>query len=689
MSTLGAGSAINALITLDLTGYIMAWDSDASQLLGYSASEIVGQHLLFLLIDDTFDDRLFAEISSGAEVDESATFEVNLRARTGILVNTQMQLRLLRDAEANPKGLQCRLHAVQQIMSMEDRARLYVRIIEESGQGILITDNRERIVMVNRAFSKITGYSAEEALGKTPDLLRSGKHTPEFRTQVRAAMQGAGPWMGEIIGRRKNGELFAQSVSIGTLHDQTGSVTHAFSVFSDISAIKATEARLERLANFDQITDLPNRSLFIRLMDQTLSLARRANDHAGVLVLHLRRLNTFYDTLGHEVADEYLVAVAEKLRHPLRQQDILSRIGHDRFAAGLPRVAQHEHAWIVAEKLRVALSKPIVVAEHALQSEVTIGIALHPDNGGNTQSLLRSAELASIRAAENDEERPLFFSAEMNQRSAERFRIESELRRAIAQDHLTLYHQPKVSLRTGQIVGAEALVRWQHEEQGLLGPGQFVPVAEETHLILELGEWVLEAACRQLATWREQGLVMPPLAVNISARQFDLRLPKRFDDLLSRYQLEPRHLKLEITESLMVRGAEQVIPVLNELVAMGFGIALDDFGTGYSSLSYLKRFPISTLKIDRSFVIGIPQDSNDCAIARAIVTMGQQLRQEIVAEGVETRAQMQFLRSLGCDQLQGYLFSPPLNAEAYASLVRDGKRLEFEDPPPPDPGKKH
>lgn len=681
MPPLGPRSAISALITLDLTGFIKGWDSHATRLLGYSPMEMEGQHLLVLLTDDAFDDSLFAQISNGAGGDESAAFEVNLRAKSGILVSTRMHLHLIRDDAHQPKELECRLHPMEQVMTLEDRARLYVRIIEESGQGILITDHRERIVMVNRAFTQITGYSAAEAFGQTPDLLRSGKHSPEFRTQVRSAMQGSGPWTGEIIGRRKNGELFAQSVSIGTLHDHTGTVTHAFSVFSDISAIKATEARLERLANFDQITDLPNRSLFIRLMDQTLSLARRANDHAGVMVLQLQRMNTLSDTLGHEIADDFLVAVAERLRRPLRQQDILARIGHDKFAVGLPRVAQHAHAWIVAEKLQKSVAEPIIVAEHSLQTEMTIGIALHPDNGGNTYALLRSAELASIRAFESDEERPVFFSAEMNERSAERFRIESELRHAIAADHLVLYHQPKVSLRTGHIVGAEALLRWHHEVHGLLGPGSFVPVAEETHLILELGDWVLDAACRQLVAWREQGLSMPPLAVNLSARQFDLRLPKRLDELLGHYHLEPRQLKLEITESLMMRGAEQVIPVLNDLVAMGFGIALDDFGTGYSSLAYLKRFPISTLKIDRSFVIGIPQDNSDCAIARAIVTMGQTLRHELVAEGVETRAQMQFLRKLGCDQLQGYLFSKPLCADDYATLVREGTRLDLEDLP--------
>jgi EAL domain-containing protein (putative c-di-GMP-specific phosphodiesterase class I) len=263
----------------------------------------------------------------------------------------------------------------------------------------------------------------------------------------------------------------------------------------------------------------------------------------------------------------------------------------------------------------------------------------------------------------------------MNQKATERFRLEGELRQAIAHGQLELFHQPKVSLRNGRIVGAEALLRWNHPRHGLLTPGHFIPLAEDTSLILELGEWVLAEACRQIMLWRSTGLDMPPLAINLSARQFDRHLPKRIERLLDSFRISPQHLKLEITESLMVRNPDEVIHIMNELAAMGLGIALDDFGTGYSSLAYLKRFPITTLKIDRAFVIGVPHQPNDCAIAQAIVTMGKQLRQEIVAEGVENREQMHYLRQLGCDLLQGYLFSQPLPASQYERLVRDDVRL--------------
>jgi EAL domain-containing protein (putative c-di-GMP-specific phosphodiesterase class I) len=275
-------------------------------------------------------------------------------------------------------------------------------------------------------------------------------------------------------------------------------------------------------------------------------------------------------------------------------------------------------------------------------------------------------------------QKSLFYSPEMNQRAKEHLRIEVELRHALAARELQLYYQPKVSLRSGRIVGAEALLRWRHPERGMIAPYLFIPVAEESGLIMDIGNWVLNEACRQIRQWHESGISMPPIAINLSARQFDHALPERIQTVLDQHQVAPEYLKLEITESLLVRGTDYVVPIMNQLVAMGLTLALDDFGTGYSSLSYLKKFPISTLKIDRSFVIGLPHEENDCAIARAIVTMGLNLRQEIVAEGVENLEQMIFLRDLGCDQLQGFLFSQPVPAAEFVRMVEQGKRLPLD-----------
>lgn len=657
------------VITMDLTGYITGWNEGAERLFGYTAEEAIGQHVLFLYADGDDDvAELFLE-------DGTSLMEVRRRKKSGEIFWASLALSVHRDESDQPVELVAQMSEITDRLSDEDKLRLHARIIEDSDQGILITDASERIVSVNTAFTRITGYSAAEAIGQTPDLLRSGKHNADFRAQVRSAMRGSGPWQGEIIGQRKNGEHFPQSVSISVVRNDQGDVTHAFSIFSDISVHKEAEARLQQLANYDGLTGLPNRSLLTQLVTQALTAARRSQSHGALLVIELLRFTSIYDTLGQEVGDELLREVSQRFRRALRDEDVLARIDGDKFAVALLDIQKREHAGIVAQKLLASLDLPILIASHNLRIGASIGISVYPEDAMNTESLVRFADSARARVHENAENGYMFYSPEMNQRAKEHLWFESELRRALTESQLQLHYQPKVSLRSGRIVGAEALLRWKHPERGMVSPGIFVPVAEETGLILDLGAWVLEEACRQIRQWKDEGLEPPPIAVNISSRQFDANLPERLQTVMEKHGVSPELLKLEITESLLVRGAENVIPIMNRLVAMGLALALDDFGTGYSSLAYLKKFPISTLKIDRSFVIGLPHEENDCAIARAIVTMGQQLRQEIVAEGVETREQMGFLRDLGCDQLQGYLFSPALPPPDFARKVRDGERL--------------
>jgi diguanylate cyclase (GGDEF)-like protein/PAS domain S-box-containing protein len=550
-------------------------------------------------------------------------------------------------------------------------------VIENSDQGILITDANEQIVSVNSAFTRITGYTAAEAIGQTPDLLRSGVHDTSFRTQVREAMRGAGPWQGEITGRRKSGETFPQSVSISVVRRANGDVTHAFSIFSDISVQRAAEERMQRLVNFDSGTGLPNRTLLTQLVDQAITAARRMDTHGALLAIELERFTSINDTLGQEVGDELLRQVGMRFRAALRDEDVLSRVGATEFVAALLNIQKREHSAIVAQKLLDSLAQPFSVAGHGLHIDASIGIAIYPEDGEDATMLIRFADSATKRIQKGGESGYLFYSPEMNQRAKEHLLLESELRKALVQQELLLYYQPKVSLRSGRIVGSEALIRWKHPSNGMISPAKFIPVAEETGLILDIGTWVLDQACRQVRQWLDQGLSVPPVAVNLSARQFDKNLPQRVLATLDQHRVDASQIKLEITESLLVKGPEVVIPIMNALVASGLALSLDDFGTGYSSLAYLKKFPISTLKIDRSFVIGVPGDDNDCAIARAIVTMGQQLRQEIVAEGVETVEQMVFLRNLGCDQLQGFLFSPPVAADDFARMIHEGQKLSI------------
>ncbi|WP_373988002.1 putative bifunctional diguanylate cyclase/phosphodiesterase [Duganella sp. BuS-21] len=666
----------DASLELDLTGYVTAWSDGAQHMFGYTAAEVQGQHVLFLYAEDDDDGNiaeLFFEHDPGAT---AARTEVRRRKKNGEIIWVHLDI-ALRYEEGEPCGMRVRLSQAKQTLSDLDKINLHARIIEDSEQGVLITDAHERIVSINSSFTRITGYTPAESIGKTPDLLRSGVHDADFRAKVRSAMQGGGPWRGEIVGKRKNGEMFPQSVTISAVRDQNGKISHTFSLFSDISVHKDAEARMQRMANYDPLTGLPNLCLLSQLVGQALTETKRSGEQGAVMVIEITRIGAISDTLGHEIGNELLCEIGRIFRGSLREGDVLARLDGHRFAIALLHVEKREHAGIVAKKLLAALSSPIAFASHSLQVGAHIGITSYNEDGIDVPTLIRCADVAVAKAAQSIESNFLFYSEEMNQRAKEHLRIESELRQALVNQELQLYYQPKVSLRSGRIVGAEALLRWRHPMRGLVSPGVFIPVAEETGLILDLGTWVLEEACRQVREWRDSNLIMPPIAVNLSARQFDSELPKRIAAVLEKHRVQPDQINLEITESLLVRGTDKVISIMNELVAMGMALALDDFGTGYSSLAYLKKFPISTLKIDRSFVIGLPYEENDCAIARAIVTMAQQLRQEIVAEGVETAEQMAFLRELGCDQLQGYLFSQPVPAAEFAAMLREGKRLVF------------
>jgi diguanylate cyclase (GGDEF)-like protein/PAS domain S-box-containing protein len=677
-----AGSASEAgwthepVITMDMAGYLTGWNIGAQILFGYTPEEAIGRHILFLYADEPEDHK--DEIHEFFLDHGSPLLEVRRRKKNGEIFRANLSLSRVLDENHQAIEMVANLFAVKDNLSDRDRHRLHAQIIEDSEEGILITDTEERIVSVNSSFTRITGYSALEAIGNTPDLLRSGVHSTDLRAQVRSAMLGTGAWHGEIIGKRKNGDLFPQSVSIGVVRNSQGDVSHAFSIFSDITVLRAAEERMQQVVNYDSLTGLPNRTLFKQLFDQSLASARRNNDHRALLVIDLNRFASINDSLGHEVGDEVLRQVGQRLRLALRDEDILARFGGDQFVVALVTIHKREHSGLVAEKLLASLNTLFVIDSHALHIDASVGIATFPEDGQNTAELQRAADAAMKRAQQKNESGYLFYSAEMNIRAKEQWQMEGELRHAMLGSELRLYYQPKVSLRTGKMVGAEALIRWPHTTRGMIPPTSFIPLAEETGLIYEVGSWVLEEACRQISVWLAAGLDPLPIAVNLSARQFDAQLPARLRMAIDYHGISCDLLRLEITESLLVRGPENVIPIMNELVAMGFSLSLDDFGTGYSSLSYLKKFPITTLKIDRAFVIGVPDDENDCAIAQAIVTMGKQLRQEIVAEGVETIEQMNFLRKLGCDQLQGYLFSPPVSADEFEQMRREDRRLALD-----------
>jgi len=662
-----------SVITMDLAGYITSWNKSAELLFGYSAEEAIGRNILILYADESEDDRplhdAFLE-HGGREL------EVRRRRKSGEVFWASLSLSTMRDADGAPIGLIGYLSDITDRLSAAEMLRLHASIFANSEEGILISDADERIVSVNRAYCRITGYAEQDLIGQPLRMFECAPQDENFYRNMWEQIRSEGSWRGETLQRRSDGSTYPQWASLSAAKNAEGRMTHYFFICSDISERKQAEERIHTLAYYDALTGLPNRTLLHRLVDQALSETQRSGKHGALLFIDLNRFKPINDTLGHEVGDRLLAQVGERLRVTLRGEDVMARLGGDEFVAALFDISKREHAGLVAQKLIDALDEVFLVDGYELRLGASIGISVYPQDGLSTETLLRYADVAMYRAKQTQQSGYLYYSQEMNQRSLDRLNTENGLRLALERGELLVHYQAKTNMARSTIIGAEALVRWQHPEAGMISPADFIPVAEDSGLIVEIGEWVLEQACRDTLVWQRAGLPPIKVAVNISARQLTARLPRIVAALLARHGLDACWMELELTESMLMHGSDVVIAMMDELHAMGIALALDDFGTGYSSLSYLKRFPIDTLKIDRSFISGIPDDASDCAIAGAIVSMAKQLGHRVIAEGVETEAQLAFLERIGCDEIQGYLFSPALPADDFAALLKSaGGRL--------------
>jgi len=552
----------------------------------------------------------------------------------------------------------------------EDALRLSASVFENSAQGITITDASGKILNVNRAFCAITGFQREEVIGKTHAVLHSGRQEPDFYREMWRAISEDGCWSGEIWNRRKSGEVYAEQLSITRVVDSTGNIINYIGNFSDISHAKAAQTEIERLSRFDAMTGLPNRAFLHDRLDHALRVAQREEHHLAVLAIDLDRLAHINEVHGHHVGDRLLVAVAERLRGSMRDADTITRHIGDEFVVILEELEDPRAAAILAERVLHELARPFSLDGHEVIVSACIGIGIYPDDGQCAQVLLKHADVALHHAKETGESTYQFFCEEMNQASVERLKIESNLRLALERNEFHLVYQPQVDLASGNITGMEVLVRWQHPDMGMVSPARFIPIAEDTGHITEIGLWVLREACRQTQHWHALGYTGLRVAVNVSARQF------RQDDFADQVRrvledtgLAPGCLELELTESMIMQRPERVVTVMGELRALGVTFSIDDFGTGYSSLSQLKRFPIDKLKIDQSFTRDIGTDANGTAITCAIIALGNSMRLRVVAEGVETPDQQRFLIDNGCHSMQGYLFSRPIAADDFSALL--------------------
>ncbi|MCO6058714.1 EAL domain-containing protein [Pseudomonas sp. MOB-449] len=651
------------LITRISDGLLLEANDGFSRITGYKQQEITDRSTLDLGLWANPADRQHM-IELIREQGSLRHFTTAIRTKTGQTRHCELS------AQPIPIGGEpCMLTIARDVterQQMQEKLLQAATVFESTAEGVLITDTDLHITAVNRAFSQITGYSEDEALGQSPRLLASGQHDSAFYAAMWHQLEQEGHWQGEIWNRRKNGEPYPEWLTISAVRDRHQQVTHYVGVFADISPLKHAQARLDYQAHHDPLTGLPNRLLFESRLQLALADATGDDHHGAVLFIDLDRFKHINDSLGHPVGDLLLKGIACRLREQLRDIDTVARLGGDEFIILLPGLHNADDAQTVANKLLACFQAPVPAGQHEFFMSASIGMSLFPEHGLDVATLVKNADAAMYRAKARGRNRIELYTRDLTSQATERMALETELRRALERNELSLGYQPKFSLQHHNLVGAEALVRWYHPKLGEIPPERFIPLAEESGLILPLGDWVLEHACRQMQRWQEDHAPFGPLSINLAGAQ--LRQPllvERLQHLIQNLGLEPQRLQLEITESFIMSQAEEALSVLHNLKALGVQLAIDDFGTGYSSLSYLKRLPLDVLKIDKSFVRGLPDDPNDAAISRAIIALGRSMQLTVIAEGVETKAQELFLAAEGCEQIQGFIVSAALPAETF------------------------
>ncbi|AZF08429.1 Sensory box/GGDEF domain/EAL domain protein [Pseudomonas sp. R2-37-08W] len=557
-----------------------------------------------------------------------------------------------------------RAHALQHPLK-ENRERLQqaAAVFDCTREGVLVTDAQGLIVHVNRAFIEITGYRREDVMGRPPSLFKSGRHSSNFYQQMFQALERSGEWSGEIWNRRKSGEIYPQWQTIRVIRDDQGHISHYVAVFSDISAIKDSEHELAHLAHHDPLTGLPNRLLFTDRAEQALASARVHKRGCALLLMDLDHFKIINDSLGHNVGDQLLKLVADRLEGLFGPGVTLARLGGDEFAVLAESCPQVMQAAAMAQRMLEAMKEPFIFDGNQLFISASIGISLFPSDALSAEQLLRNADSALFKAKNAGRESYALYTEELTAHAQSRVEIASELRRALDRQELRVYYQPVHDLQNSRLIGVEALVRWQHPERGLVPPAEFIPIAERTGLIADIDAWVMDQACRQMCLWLADGAPLGFIAINVSSRLFARReLYEQVGQVLHDTGLDPAFLELEVTESAVMDDPEVALEQLHRLRELGLRLAIDDFGTGYSSLLRLKRLPVQKLKIDQGFVAGLPWDEDDAAIVRVVIALAKSMGMQVHAEGIEQVEQARFLLDQECDMGQGYWFGKPMPA---------------------------
>lgn len=567
------------------------------------------------------------------------------------------------------RTLVCLARDVTEARDMEARSKLIGQVVQAATEGVVILDTSRNVVSVNPAYESMFGVEAEDVLGAESGFCTDADD-PDVYDQIWHAIDKEGSWQGELTARRSNGETFPLWLTLDAAHMQSSRVTHYVALLTDISELKQSRRDLEFIATHDSLTRLPNRVLFLDRLQQAVSRALRKGEPGAVLFLDLDRFKVINDSLGHAVGDELLKDVASRLTGILRSEDTLARLGGDEFTLIVEQLDDEDDAELVARKVLDAFKTPFQAGDYKVEVTTSVGISMFPRDGTEVDTLTKQADIAMYSAKEAGRNRYRYYTQELSSSEYKFFSMEQDLRKALPREELSIVYQPQYELTGGKIIGFEALLRWNSPQRGNVVPAEFIPVAEVSGLIEQIGSWVLEEVCRQIVSWKREQWDFGRIAVNLSRRQLaSNKLTPTVKSLLDRYEIDGSHLEFEITESSIIEQDDVAFYNLQKIDEMNIELAIDDFGTGHSSLVNLKRFPLTRLKIDRTFVKDVNKDPNDEAIIKATIALGQSLGMKVIAEGVETQPQLEFLRDAGCDEVQGYLFGKPASARESEALL--------------------